>query len=175
VLTASSAAAADKHSRLGFALQTDLELGGDDLATVSFTNGDTQNVKAGQGATLAAGGYIRPVAESPFSIRGVVGYKFLTTAATNADIGLTRVVAQLVGDYKLNQNWWVGLGAVHHANTKLNGDGYFQDVAFADSTGVSTELGWRWAALQYTKISYTDELGGSWDASSVGLRVLMKF
>jgi hypothetical protein len=37
------------------------------------------------------------------------------------------------------------------------------------------ELGWRWIALSYTQLDYTDEYGGNWDASSFGLTLISKF
>src|SRR5690348_7952128 len=45
-------------ARGGFLVQTDLEFGGDTVATVAFQNGDTQNVHAGQGISLGIGGYV---------------------------------------------------------------------------------------------------------------------
>jgi hypothetical protein len=156
-------------------LQADLDFGGDDLATVSFTDGSTQEVAAGQGITFAAGGYFYPMESSAFSLRGTVGYKFVTTAADNADIGVSRVVLQLMGDYALTNDWHAGLGLVRHSGTKLDGDGFFDDVKFDDSTGFAVEVGWRWAALRYTDIKYTDELGFDWDASNVGVSFAFKF
>src|SRR5690349_25046459 len=81
-------ALADSKSgaKLGFLVEGDLEYGGDDIVTVSFKDGSKQDIKAGQGGTVAIGGYFKPEASSPFSVRATLGYKFVRTAAKNADI-----------------------------------------------------------------------------------------
>src|SRR3954463_8928079 len=76
----------------GFLMQTDLEFGGDTVATVGFEDGDTQNVHAGQGISLGVGGYVRPSDRVPIEISGAIGFKYVTTAADNADINLSRTV-----------------------------------------------------------------------------------
>lgn len=159
----------------GVAFEADLEYGGDDIATITFVDGSDQDIKAGQGATLALGAHYRASAESPFSIRGTVGYKYVTTAASNADISVGRTVLEVVGSYLWPTDWWVGAGITHHGSIKFDADGLGQDVAFDDATGPTVELGWRWIALSYTKLDYKSEFGGEVDASSIGLKVTSKF
>ena len=91
------AQAADTGKRGGFLAQMDLDFGGDDIATLSFTDGDTQDVKAGQGIGIGIGGWFRPVASVPFELQGALGYKVVFTAAENADIKMTRSTLQLNG------------------------------------------------------------------------------
>jgi hypothetical protein len=107
LISTSPVAAAQFHtlpgvagSRVGLMVQTDLEYGGDDLATVNFRNGDSQDVKAGQGITVSGGLHFRPGDSTPFDVQALVGYKYATTAASNADINVSRVVLQLIGDYQ---------------------------------------------------------------------------
>src|SRR5687767_6543382 len=78
--------AADEGSRGGLLVNLDLDYGGDDLATVSFTDGESQHVKAGQGFGFGVGGYFRPIASAPFELQALLGYKIVFTAADNADI-----------------------------------------------------------------------------------------
>lgn len=158
---------------LGVIFEADLEFGGDDLATVSFTDGSSQDIAAGQGLSVAMGAHYRGT--SPFSVRGTVGYKYVTTAATNADISLGRMVFEVAGNYLWPSDWWLGVGLTHHTGIEFNGDGFGPDVDFEDATGPTVELGWRWIALSYTKMEYTDEFGGDWDASSLGLTFTSKF
>lgn len=169
------AAADDAGAKFGFLVGADLEYGGDDIITLSFTDGSDQDIKAGQGATLAVGGYFKPRAASAFSVRGTVGYKFVTTAASNADIGIDRIVYELVGDYEWPSGFWVGAGLTQHTGIKLDGDGFGPDVDFDDATGITAELGWKWIGLTYTQIEYEDEFGGKWDADSVGLSFIWRF
>jgi hypothetical protein len=167
--------AEDAGKRGGWILGADLDFGGDDVATVDFTDGSSQDIAAGQGVTVSAGGYFRPVESSPFVVRGSIGYKYVTTAADNADINMSRVVMQLMGDYNFNSDWWAGFGLVHHSGTELDGDGFFQDVSFDDATGFAAEFGWRWVGLHYTNIEYDSEFGGTVDASNVGIRFVAWF
>ena len=65
VCAVTGAQAADTGKRGGFLAQMDLDFGGDDVATLSFDDGDTQDVKAGQGLGVAIGGWVRPAASVP--------------------------------------------------------------------------------------------------------------
>ena len=165
----------DSGNRFGFAVQTDLDFGGDDLATVSFKNGKSQDVKAGQGVTVSAGLHFRPVDTTPFDVQALVGYKYVTTAASNADITVTRVVLQLVGDYQFDNGVYLGGGVVQHSGTKLDGDGFFRNVDFDDATGFVLESGWRWVGLHYTNIKYRNNFVKNVDASHVGVRFMFRF
>jgi hypothetical protein len=171
LLGAQSSAADNKG--LGFVFEGDLEYGGDRVATVSYTDGSDQDVLAGQGVSLALGAHYR--GDSPFSVRGTVGYKYVTTAASNADISLSRVVFEVLGNYAWPNGWWAGAGITHHTNIRFKGDGFGPDIDFDDATGPTIELGWRWIALSYTNLEYTTDFGGKVDASSVGLTLVSKF
>lgn len=162
-------------NQVGLVLQADLDYGGDDLATVSFTNGESQDVKAGQGIVVSGGVHFRPSGEVPFDIQTLVGYKYVTTAASNADIKVTRVVFQVLGDYQFDNGVYLGGGVVRHTGTKLDGDGFFRDIDFDDATGYTIESGWRWVGLHYTHIEYENNFVKKVDASHVGLRFSFKF
>lgn len=154
---------------VAFLLQGKLEMGGDRIATVSFEDGSEQHVVSGQGGTFAAGVQLRPNRLSPFAVRATAGVKYMTTKATNADIYLLRVPLELVGSYDVAPDVHVGAGFVHHAGIKFHGGGVGDDVGFKSASGGTAEVGWRWAALSYTKIEYTDESGNKYDASNAGL------
>ena len=161
--------------RVGFEVQTDFDFGGDDLATVSFVNGKSQDVKAGQGLVVSAGLHFRPVDTTPFDLQALVGYKYVTTAASNADINVSRVVLQFLGDYQFSNGVYVGGGIVRHSGTKLDGDGFFRNIDFDDSTGFVLESGWGWVGLHYTNIKYRNNFVKGIDASHVGLRLTYRF
>jgi hypothetical protein len=169
------ALAADNGSRGGWLAQADFDFGGDDLATVSFENGDTQDVKAGQGIALAFGGYFRPSDSVPFELQGIVGYKFVTTAASNADIKVTRTTLQLNGIYRFANGWYAGGGLTRHMGPKLDGDGFFENVDFDDANGFTAEIGWRWIGLHYTAMDYSSPGFEDVDASHIGVRLTWRF
>jgi len=159
----------NRGPHLAFVLESRLEAGGDRVATVQFEDGSEQHVVSGQGATFAAGAQLRPRVGSPFAVRATAGVKFMTTKATNADIYLLRVPLELVGTYDFAGDFHVGGGYVRHTALRFHGGGIADDVKFKDANGGTVELGWRWVALAYTKIDYTDEFGNRYDASNVGL------
>lgn len=167
--------AADDGVRGGWLAQMDLDFGGDDLATVAFTDGETQNVKAGQGVAFGIGGYFRPAASVPFELQAILGYKMVFTAADNADIKVTRSTFQLNGIYRFANEWYAGGGLMHHMGPELNGDGFFEDIEFDDATGFTAEVGWRWIGLHYTKLDYSSEGYLDADASHVGVRFTYRF
>jgi|SRR6187401_155665 hypothetical protein len=176
VSAATAAQAADSGKRGGFLAQMDMDFGGDDVATVFFEDGDDQDVKAGQGIDMGIGGWFRPVASAPFEIQALVGYKMVFTAASNADIMMTRTTLKLNGVYRFPNAWYVGAGYVQHMNTKLDGDGFFDDFEFDDANGFSCEVGWKWVALQYTSIKYPTLPGfEDVDGSNVGIRLTYRF
>jgi hypothetical protein len=159
----------------GFLTQMDMEFGGDTVATVAFEDGDTQNVHAGQGISLGIGGWFRPSENVPVEIAASIGYKFVTTAADNADINLSRSVFKLNATYWFRNTWFVTAGLTHHMSPELDGDGFFEDVRFDDATGFTMETGWRWIALRYTKITYSLPGFEDTDASSAGLSFTYRF
>ena len=165
---ATSRAAAAKPW-VGFVAEAALEFGGDAFATVNFDDGSTQDVRTGQGLTVSVGGQLRPSVDSPLGLRGTVGFKFVGTAADNANIFLTRLPVEVVGTYRLPQDAWVGAGFVHHALTKFWGGGLGPDVDFTGGNGATVEAGWRWLGVSYTSMRYTDDTDAEYDASVFGI------
>ena len=167
--------AQETGARGGFLTQLDLDFGGDDIATVDFDDGDSQDLRAGQGVALSLGGWFKPVASSPFEIQALVGYKFVGTAAENADINVSRVVLALNGVYRFGNGAWLAAGLSHHASPELDGDGFFEDIPFDDATGFRLEAGWKWIGLHYTKMEYSSTFYEDVDASSIGLSLTYRF
>ena len=173
--TAQAAQAADPEKRGGWLMQVDFDYGGDDLAELEFTDGDSQNVKAGQGVALGVGGWFHPIESSPFEVQAILGYKAVFTAAENADIKVTRTTFQLNGIYRFENDWYVGGGLTRHMGPKLDGDGFFDDIEFDDANGFTAEFGWRWIGLHYTKMDYSSPGFEDADASNVGVRFTWRF
>lgn len=147
-----------------------IEAGGDKIATVTFTNGSRQSVRAGQGGTLAAGLLWMPSPTVPLSLRGTVGFKFQTTAADDATIWLRRFPVELVASWHPTPDWRLGGGFVRHMRTRFTADNIVPDIPFPDATGATVELGWKVLALTYTAMEYT---GAS--ANAVGLTLIVPF
>ncbi len=169
--------ATGEPGHFGFVLNGAAEFGGDDLVDITFTNGDTQHIRAGQGVTLGGGIHYRPVSV-PVDFAATVGYKFVTTAASNLDLSIDRVVIQFTGTVPLGNHFWVDAGPVWHTGVKLNGDRvndtYVPDVNFDDAIGGTVGFGWRWIGVSYTYIKYR-AYGTSFNASNGGITIGWKF
>jgi hypothetical protein len=154
---------------LRFLIAGGLEFGGDEVATVNFTNGQSQNVNAGQGISLGVGAeYAIPGAES-IRLRSTVGFKYVTTAADNVHIRLTRIPINLSGNYVFNNTWRVGLGYSFHNNIKFNAGGIGDNFTLQNTSGPFIEIAYKWVGLSYTIMEYKDEFGGSYSANSIGI------
>jgi hypothetical protein len=160
--------------RFGAVLEVAGEFGGDNLVKVFYDNGDTQDLKAGQGVTLSAGLHYEP-RSVPIDFAATVGYKFVRTSDFNTDLGINRVVFKVTGTYALPNHFWVDAGPVVHTATKVNGDGYLPDIKFDDSVGATVGFGWRWFGLTYTHITYSSAVTRDVDASNVGVIFTYKF
>jgi hypothetical protein len=161
--------------RGGLLLQLDADFGGDRVATVYYEDDEEQDVRAGQGLAMSIGGFFRPLEDSRFRIEASVGYKFVLTAAENADISLTRTLLQLGAYYEWPNGFYLGGGLVQHLSPGLDGDGFFEDITFDDATGFNVEIGWKWVALHYTQMTYEHDLFEDVDASSIGIRGTYRF
>ncbi len=163
------------YSGAKFLVEGGIEFGGDELLKVFFDNGNDQTMYAGQGGYLAVGGEFNFKSIPAFMIRGTVGYKYVTTAANNANIRLTRIPINLVGYYKINEDFRIGAGPTTHQLIRFKGDGFVPDADFTSGLGGRFEFGWRWAALTYTALNYKNEYDYSFSASSIGLSLSFTF
>lgn len=160
---------AQDNPPLRFLIGGALELGGDEVASVSFTNGQSQRVNAGQGISLGLGAeYAIPNLEN-IRLRSTVGFKYVTTAADNVHIRLTRIPINLSGNYVFNETWRVGLGMSFHTNIKFNAGGIGDNFQLQNTSGPYLEFAYKWVGLSYTMMTYKDDFGGSYSANAIGL------
>jgi hypothetical protein len=158
----------------GPVLEVSGEFGGDNVAEVFYRDGTSQNIKAGQGVTVAAGLHYQPPT-FPIDFAATAGYKLVRTEAYDTDLGMDRVVIKLTGTYMLPNHFWVDAGPVWHTDVHLNGAGYIPDVDFDQAVGVTVGVGWRWLGLTYTNIHYSSPVTGTVDGSNGGVTFIWKF
>lgn len=166
---AEDASAAGQHKTLAFVFDLGIESGGDDVATVFFTDGSSQDLEAGQGLVAGLGFSWMPSATVPFDVRTTIGYKYATTAADNVDISISRVMMSVVPTYHLNADWWIAAGVERHLSTKFDADGLIESVDFDDATGFTLQAGYKYFAVRYLNISYEGPFSGDVDGSAIGL------
>jgi hypothetical protein len=160
--------------KLGVVAEMAAEFGGDNVVKVFYRNGDTQNLRAGQGVTLSVGAHYQPVSV-PIDFAATVGYKLVGTSDYHTDLGIYRVVLKFTGTYALPNHFWIDAGPVLHTATRVQGDGYVPDINFDDSVGFTVGAGWRWVGVTYTNMHYNSALTGRVDASNVGATFTWKF
>jgi hypothetical protein len=158
-----------KTPPLRFLVGGALELGGDRVAEVYFTNGNTQSVNAGQGISIAVGAEYQVPKVEKLLLRGTVGYKYVTTAADNAHIRLTRVPVLLTANWMFTDKLRAGAGLAMHRGIQFNTDGLGEDVTFQGASGPTFEIAYRGVGLLYTAMTYTDQYRKTYSANAIGL------
>jgi hypothetical protein len=155
--------------KLRLLLNGALELGGDPVATVAFTNGDSQKVNAGQGISVGVGGELSMFKKEQFRLRGTVGIKYVTTAAENAHIRLTRIPMILTANWMYQEDWRIGAGIVSHQAIRFNAGGLGNNFDLSSPAGLVVEVAYKGIGLSYTKLTYEDEFGIFYGANAIGL------
>ena len=152
-----------------FLVKGALEMGGDEVAEVYFTNGETQSVKAGQGASIAIGGEFQMPRVEKLLFHATVGFKYVTTQADNAHIRLTRVPIQLTANWMATKKLRLGAGFATHQAIRFKADGIMQDITFEGASGPTFEVAYTGIGLTYTAITYKDQYKQSYSANAIGL------
>ena len=152
-----------------FLIGAGLEMGGDDVAEVYFTNGNSQSVKAGQGGSLAAGAEFQFPAIEKLLLRATVGYKYLTTQADNVHIRLTRVPIHFSANLMATQKLMIGAGLAMHQGIRFNSGGLGQNLKFDNAKGPRFEVAYAGIGLTYTAMKYRDQANETYSANAIGL------
>lgn len=120
-----------------------LDFGGETLATAEFEDGDTEEIKAGEGVYF--GGGLTLINDGrDLELHLTAAYKFAVINADNGDIEWTRWPLEALAFYRFPQVR-IGGGLVYHVNPKLEGDGVVRniDVRFENALGAVVQVDWR--------------------------------
>ena len=164
-----------KISPFRFLIAGALELGGDEIAEIYFTNGDKQGVRAGQGISIGVGGQLQIPGAEKFLIRSTVGIKYVTTAADNVHIRLTRIPIIITGNYMVTPKWRLGAGLSMHNSICFKTDGLGEDFKFQGASGPMFEIAYSGIGLTYTAMKYKDQSNHSYSANAIGLSFSITF
>lgn len=138
--TGLSAHAADASAPFHFLLGAGLTFGGDTLVTVPFTDGSSDDIKAGGLVHLYGGGEYR--FGDLFALQATVGYHINDTrAASNGSVRFTRVPVDVLGLFSLNEKFRLGAGAQFVSGAELKGSGVASNVSqkYDSTTGAIVE------------------------------------
>lgn len=137
-LLASGAVMAQSSARgvLGLGLTT----GGDTLATVVFTDGSTESIKAGGLVHVFGGVEFRASQQVTMQING--GYQVDdTSGASNGSLRFSRYPIEVLAHYQINPAFRLGGGARFVTSPKIRGSGVLSgtNLDFDNTTGVVFE------------------------------------
>jgi hypothetical protein len=152
-----------------FLIRGALELGGDKITEVYFTNGNKQSVRAGQGGTLAVGLQIGVPRVERLLFHASAGIKYVTTEADNAHIRLTRVPVNLTANWMAAKKLRLGAGLAMHRGIRFKADGIGEDLKFKGASGPVVEIAYSGIGLSYTAMKYRDEYDHSYSANAIGI------
>jgi hypothetical protein len=110
--------------------------GGDTLASGTYTNGSTYEVKAGTGVQFAIGADAR-VAEK-VTIQGSVGYHSHSTTASNGEIAFKRTPIELLAFYDVTKQFRLGGGVRKSTGAEMTVSGAAVGSAAAGKYDSST-------------------------------------
>lgn len=111
--------------------------GGDTLATVQYTNGDTQNIKSG-GLVELVGGVEYRQEGLPLSVRGSIAYHVDSSHARNGDVEFSRWPLELLAFWHADEQVSVGAGVRKATGAKLTSSG---DASYLGDYSVGSEVG----------------------------------
>jgi hypothetical protein len=164
-----------KAPRLRFLVHSALEFGGDKIAELYFTNGEKQGVRAGQGISVGAGAQLQISGADKFLLRASVGFKYVTTAADNVHVRLTRVPIIASGSFMASPRLRLGAGLCMHRGIRFNTGGLGNDESFQGANGPVFEIAYAGVGLSYTAMKYVDRSGNSYSANAVGITYSIVF
>jgi hypothetical protein len=153
-----------------------LTFGGDTLATVQFSDGTTDSIKAGGLAHVYAGAEFK--VGTAMAIQATLGYHVDDTrSSSNGSLRFSRYPVDLIALYSLNERVRLGAGAQIVGSAKLAGSGVASAVAvdFQSSTGALVEAEYLFtpnlgAKLRFVSHTYKPKGSGiSVDGNHVGL------
>ena len=179
-LAASHAFAETKHTELDDPALRGIVLlaastGGDKLVRVDYKNGETSNIKAGDGGMLAIGVLWT---RKQFELQSTLGYYADSAPASNGDASFTRLPIELMAFWRYKQ-FRIGGGITHHFNPKLridfdniNGN---ETVKYNNASGLIIQADYYYSdqfgvGLKLTDIDYkARQSNQKFDGNSVGV------
>jgi hypothetical protein len=131
--------------------------GGDDLATATYTNGRSADIKAGGGVVFTAGMDYRIGAQ--FSVQGSINFHVDNQTASNGDMRFQRYPVEVIGYFHPNEQWKVGGGIRYVSGAKLSSSGVASgiDARFKNTASAIFETEYLFAPSTGIKLRWVKE------------------
>jgi hypothetical protein len=98
-----------------------VDLGGETIATATFSNGSTESIKANEGAYFGGGASIL-LDSKDIEIEATLSIKYTSINASNGDITWTRFPLEVLAFYRMPK-FRLGGGLTYHLSPKLKASG----------------------------------------------------
>jgi len=165
------------RAELDFLGQIGLHGGGDDVVTALFTDGSSEEIKAGEFLAIDLG-----IAWDMGIMEGRItgGWKYDTITAENGDLDFSRYTAQGLLLFAAG-DWRFGGGVAYHFAIELDGSGVASgaDAEYDDALGYVAEIDYYFSEKVYVGVQYLDieydrttafgQSAATFDASSIGV------
>ncbi|MBK9137112.1 MAG: hypothetical protein IPM15_22825 [Betaproteobacteria bacterium] len=158
--------------------------GGDKLATVQWSNGDTTNINAGGLVDLRGGVDVR-LGDTPFTVQASLGWFVHRASGTNGSVTFERFPLEVLGTWRATDTLRLAAGLRRAGNGKLEGRGAASNLGrttFKAKLGAVVEGEWLFGAtrsyglaLRAVSEEYDAPNGTKADGSHVGLRLSWYF
>ena len=176
----------------GLQLGFGLAFGGDRLATITYTNGRTEDMNAGDGASASLGGTFTPIwiaGSVGLGMGGSLGLKYASIGASDGGISFMRYPLDLwiQSLFRLSDTWYLKVAGGAHKDygAHISGSGLAESIQadLQSPFGWMAEVGpywlssWHWAlsiSARLTSVRYTTELGAA-DGTNVSLEAAFHF
>jgi len=156
--------------------------GGDRLATVQWSDGDSTDIKAGGQFDLRGGIDVR-LGDTPFTLQASLGWFFQRASGTNGSVTFERFPLELLGTWRVADSLRLAAGLRRPGNGKLEGRGAASNIGsttYRGRLGAVVEGEWLFGglyglALRAVSEEYEAPNGEKADGSHVGLRISVYF
>ncbi|KZN63766.1 hypothetical protein N473_16555 [Pseudoalteromonas luteoviolacea CPMOR-1] len=154
----SSFATEETQNNVTYSLTAGYTFGGDTILHVTYTNDDTQNIKAGQG--LIVGGGLSYKLNNKWAIEASANYHSDTAFSKDGDLSFERLSFNVVPYYRANQSFSIGVGIGLQTGVELSND-FGGDLGFENETAYIGSLKYHFETLsadlelRHTLVEYT--------------------
>ena len=152
------------------------DAGGDDIATLVYTDGSTSTLSANEGLHFYIGKNFANGVNSPWRTHASVGYKTGSVTAQNGDLTWSAWPLEAIEFYNMEKARF-GAGLVYQLNPKVQGSGFASSLnleldnalgfilqfeyRFTPAIQKGVAIGVRYTNISYTSVNLISEVNGS--------------
>jgi hypothetical protein len=132
-----------KHQAVQWMIGIGFDFGGDELGSVTYSDGSTASVKANNGIVVNIGTLISNGKDSAFSTQVSVGYKSGGPRLWNRDVNWSAIPIEIVEQYN-SRNMRIGAGISYQLNPqlKVNVPTANFTTQYDNAIGLIAQIGW---------------------------------